>query len=330
MIRSAALCLFLALPAAAADAACAGRDLLPTLDGVERARITAAVDALDHGRGNRWRATRGEEVIQIVGTYHFDDPRHEAVMDRLAPAIDAASVVLVEAGPEEMAALQAEMARRPDRLFSTAGPTLPERLEEADWQALSVAMQARGVPAFMAAKMQPWYVAMLLGIPSCAMEDLASDPNGLDARVIARAAAQGVPVRALEPYDTVFTLFDSMSAADQIDMIRTTLAMVDAAEDYAATLTAAYFAEDVRVTWELGRITANNLPGQTPEKVDADLARMEELLMARRNRSWIPQITAAAAEGPVFAAFGALHLSGQDGVLALLEREGFALERLPF
>jgi len=182
----------------------------------------------------------------------------------------------------------------------------------------------------MAAKMQPWYVAMLLGIPSCAMEDLASDPNGLDARVIARAAAQGVPVRALEPYDTVFTLFDSMSAADQIDMIRTTLAMVDAAEDYAATLTAAYFAEDVRVTWELGRITANNLPGQTPEKVDADLARMEELLMARRNRSWIPQITAAAAEGPVFAAFGALHLSGQDGVLALLEREGFALERLPF
>ena len=64
-----------------------------------------------------------------------------------------------------------------------------------------------------------------------------------------------------------------MSAADQIDMIRTTLAMVDAAEDYAATLTAAYFAEDVRVTWELGRITANNLPGQTPEKVDADLAR---------------------------------------------------------
>ena len=36
----------------------------------------------------------------------------------------------------------------------------------------------------------------------------------------------------------------------------------------------------------------------------------------------------ALDQGPVFAAFGALHLSGKDGVLALLEREGFTLERL--
>ena len=30
------------------------------------------------------------------------------------------------------------------------------------------------------------------------------------------------------------------------------------------------------------------------------------------------------------AAFGALHLSGSQGVLQLLENEGFTLERLPF
>lgn len=330
MFRSVALCLLLAHPATAAMAGCAGRDLLPALDAAERAKIAAAIDALDFGRGNHWRATRGDEVVHIVGTFHFDDPRHDAIMERLAPEIDAAAVVLVEAGPEEMASLQSEMSRRPDRLFQLSGPTLPERLAEADWKALAAAMQARGVPAFMTAKMQPWYVSMLLGIPPCAMEDVATDANGLDSRVIARAAAQGVPVRALEPYDTVFTLFDSMPPEDQIDLIRTTLTMVDAAEDYTATLTAAYFAEDVRVTWELGRIAASAIPGQAPEQVDADLAMMEELLMFRRNRAWIPVIEAAAEEGPVFAAFGALHLSGADGVLALLQREGFAIERLPF
>lgn len=330
MIRTAVLCLFLAFPGAAADAACAGTDLLPTLDAATRDSITTAIDAIPHSRGNHWRATRGSEVVHLLGTYHFDDPRHDAIMARLAPEIEGAGVVLVEAGPDEVAALQAEMARRPDRLFSASGPTLPERLPDADWKALSAAMQARGIPAFMAAKMQPWYVSMLLGIPPCAMEDVASDPNGLDARVISFATEKGIPVKALEPFDTVFTLFDSMSPADQIELIRTTLAVVDEAEDYTATLTASYFAEDVRVSWELGRITARSLPGQTPEKVDADLARMEELLMSRRNRSWIPAIEAAAAEGPVFAAFGALHLSGTDGVLALLEREGFTVERLPF
>ncbi len=330
MIHRLTLSLFLSLPVAGAQAACTGKDLMPTLDAGDRTRITAAVDALDYARGNYWRATKGNVIVHILGTYHLDDPRHGAIMDRLAPSIDAARTVLVEAGPNEQAALKAEMARRPDRLFTIDGPTLPETLDEADWQALSAAMQARGVPGFLAAKMRPWYVAMLLGIPACAMEDIAGDPNGLDARIIARAGAQNIPVAALEPYDTVFTLFDHMPPAEQIDMIRTTLATTAAAEDYAVTLTGAYFAEDVRVTWELGRMAAYDIPGQTPEMVDADLAEMEELLMFRRNRAWIPVIEGAAAEGPVFVAFGALHLSGRDGVLALLERKGFTIERLPF
>ena len=68
--------------------------------------------------------------------------------------------------------------------------------------------------------------------------------------------------------------------------------------------------------------------GYTPDQIDAEFARMEEVLMAGRNRSWIPVLTDAAAQGPVFAAFGALHLSGEDGVLNLLQKEGFTLEQL--
>jgi hypothetical protein len=33
--------------------------------------------------------------------------------------------------------------------------------------------------------------------------------------------------------------------------------------------------------------------------------------------------------GPVFAAFGALHLSGDQGVLALLQSAGFTITALP-
>jgi uncharacterized protein YbaP (TraB family) len=57
---------------------------------------------------------------------------------------------------------------------------------------------------------------------------------------------------------------------------------------------------------------------------------MEDALMVQRNQAWIPVLTRAAADGPVLAAFGALHLSGDQGVLALLQAEGFTLERLPF
>ncbi len=329
MLRTALFCLFL-LPGLAAAAECDGTSLLETLPPEDRAALDEAVARQPYARGNSWRATRDGETVHIVGTYHFDDPRHDAILERLAPSIDAAAVVLVEAGPEEQERLKSEMTRRPERLFRATGPTLPEQLSEEDWQKLSVAMQARGIPAFLAAKMQPWYLAMMLGIPACAMPDVADGMRGLDARIVERAEANATPVRALEPYDTVFGLFDGMTEEAKLDMIRTTLAMDEQAEDYSATLTDAYFAEDVRVTWELGRLKAYGLKGNTREEVDAALAEMEEALMVRRNRAWIPVIEAALGEGPVFAAFGALHLSGEGGVLALLEAEGFAIERLAF
>ena len=330
MVRTVLFCLFLVGSVAPVSAQCTGTDLMETLPTDQRAAIDRNIDGLPYARGNAWTARRGDEVVHIVGTYHLDHPRHDAVLERFAPEIDSADVVLVEAGPDEEARLKTEMTRDPSLLFLTSGPTLPEQLSEEEWQALSAAMNARGIPAFLASKMQPWYVSMMLGIPACAMAEMAKGVKGLDGRIIARAEQAGVPVRALEPYDTVFRLFDGMASETKLDMIRTSLAMDGQAEDYTATLAAAYFAEDVRVTWELGRLAAYDMPGITKAEVDAQLAEMEEALMNRRNRAWIPVIEAAAGEGPVFAAFGALHLSGEEGVLALLEREGYLIEQVPF
>jgi uncharacterized protein YbaP (TraB family) len=138
-----------------------------------------------------------------------------------------------------------------------------------------------------------------------------------------------MPVRALEPFDTIFTIFGAMSETEVVAMIDSTLAVEDRAEDYSATLADTYFAGTSRMIWEYMRDESRSLPGYTPERIEADFARMEELLMAARNRAWIPVLTEAAAKGPVFTAFGALHLSGEYGVLNLLQSEGFTLEELP-
>ena len=58
------------------------------------------------------------------------------------------------------------------------------------------------------------------------------------------------------------------------------------------------------------------------------MAKLEEALMISRNRAWIPVIEEAAAQGPVVAAFGALHLSGEDGVLNLLAKDGWTVTPL--
>jgi uncharacterized protein YbaP (TraB family) len=321
MLRALALITLSAVPA---QAACVGQNILETMPAAEQAALRAATDAVPFPSGNFWTATRDDAVVHLAGTYHLDDPRHDALMTRIMPAIAGAHTVLVEAGPEEEAALMDRMARDPSVIFITEGPTLLEQMAPNDWQRVASAVEARQVPAIMAAKFQPWYLNLILSIPPCAIVDLAA-PNGLDHRVMEAANEAGVPVRALEAYDTLFTVFDALSGIDQIDMILTSLALEPRAEDFGATMADLYFLGENRMIWELMRTEALRLPDYTYERVAAEFSLMEEALIDSRNRAWIPVIEGAAKEGPVLAAFGALHLPGEEGVLNLLAERGWTI-----
>ena len=324
--------LFLAAAAGAAE--CAGRDLIGALPAEQRAELDRAVEGVPYPTGIFWQATRGAARIEIAGTYHFPDPRHEATVARMAPLIAQAGALLVEAGPDEEAALTEKLRRDPSLMVDPTGPTLPERLGPAERQIVAQAVEERGMPAVMASRLRPWYVAMLLGLSPCMMEqaqDLAAR-QGLDHRLIDEARGHDVPVLALEPWDTLFTLFKGMTPAEEDDMIRAALPAARLADDYAATALEAYFRGDIRAVWEFGRLDALRNSGLPPGAVDRQVRLAEDRLMTRRNRSWIGPLTraaeAAAARGkPVVAAFGALHLPGDTGVLRLLEAEGWTIAR---
>jgi uncharacterized protein len=278
-------------------------------------------------QGNFWRAEKEDMQITVIGTYHLDDPRHELALARFAPEIAGATALLVEAGPEEEKALVDRMAKDPSVMMITSGPTLLELLPKETWDRLAEATAARGIPGFMAAKFRPWYITVLLSMPPCALKDL-TDPKGLDKQLIESAQAANVPVRALEPFDTIFKIFGTMSEQDQVEMIEQSLAMEPQIADFSVTLADAYFDGENRLMWELMRHQSYQMPGYTREQVDADMAQLEQVLMIDRNRSWIPVIEEAAKGGPLVVAFGALHLSGNDGVLNLLAQNGWTITQL--
>ncbi|MCU0815257.1 MAG: TraB/GumN family protein [Cypionkella sp.] len=310
-----------------AHAGCEGTNILATMPPEESAELRARADAQPFARGNFWQARREDQMVTLVGTYHLGDARHDATLAAIAPHLDKAATILVEAGPEEEAALMARMTNDPS-LMVMSDASLRDILPPEEWEALAAALTTRGIPPFMGAKFQPWYVTLLLAIPACQLAD-AQLENGLDARIIEFANAKGTPLRALEPFDTVFRIFDAIPREDQIALIRSTLAMEDRAEDFAVTLADTYFAGESRLIWELMRYESLRLPGYTPEEVEQDLAVMEEAMINARNRAWISVIEEAAAQGPVLAAFGALHLPGAEGVPNLLQANGWTLTPLP-
>ena len=59
-------------------------------------------------------------------------------------------------------------------------------------------------------------------------------------------------------------------------------------------------------------------------------AQMQEALLDRRNRNWMPVIEQATqAHDDVVLAFGAAHLVGDQGVLQLLEDAGWTITQIP-
>ncbi|SNR24978.1 TraB/GumN family protein [Paracoccus sediminis] len=326
---------FLTLWGAAATASeCVGTNLFDAMTPAQRSEIDAAVADVPFHKGLLWRASRGDRSITLVGTYHFGDPRHDAMMARLEPLIAQAATVLVEAGPVEERKLSEALAADPALMADPTGPTLPERLSGRDWALLSAAMADRGTPAVVTSTLRPWYVAMMLGISPCMMRQMARDgAQGLDRRLVDRAVDLDVPVRALEPWDTVFSLFRGLTPQQEIGMIRAALPAAAYADDYAVTLTDAYFAGDIWAIWEFGRFDAYRNSGLSRGQVDAQMDLAKARLMDGRNRAWIAPLTQAATDAArqgrgIVAGFGALHLPGDGGVLRLLEKDGWSIERL--
>ena len=321
-----ALALMLALAPLAARAQCVGQNLFEAMPATEQAALRAAADAVPYARGILYRATRGDEAITLVGTYHLPDPRHDETLDALTEALDGAGLVLVEATAEDEAELQRRMMTDPTLMFST-GPTLPELLSEEDWQALSAAMATRGMPAFLVAKMNPFFAAIMLAIPPCAMRAVQGGAMGLDKMVMAEADAKGIPVAALESPDAIFDLFLQAAQEDGVGMIRAALIAERQGDDGAVTMADLYFAGEPRLIWELGQAQAL-AGGMDPETVAREMEMTEELMMNARNRAWIPVIeeALAAGQGPIVVAAGALHLPGDEGLVRLLESRGFTVE----
>ncbi len=329
VFRAAVTCLsvMLGLPAAAQ---CVGESYLDQLTPQRQAELTNAVASMPFAEGLVWTATQETTTLTIVGTMHIYDPRLEEIRAKVSQAVAQSDLVLLEATPEEEAQLQELMVTDPGRIFIVDGPTLPDLLDETTWRLIADAANDRGIPGFMAAQMQPWYLSLLLAIPNCAMADMVAGARGLDHMISDDATAAGIPLQALEPYTTLFDIFQSDSIEEQVDMLRLNLFAPELQQQMFVAMLDRYFAEDVGRLWEMSRLAMSDIPELTASESSAMFNEMQVALLDQRNRNWIPVIEdAAKSHDAVVVAVGAAHLIGDQGILQLLEDTGWTVTRVP-
>ncbi|RYG92996.1 TraB/GumN family protein [Loktanella sp. IMCC34160] len=311
-------------------ALCDGPPITEMLTQGELTDLSELIAQTPFADGLYWEATRGEEVLHILGTIHLPDRRLPKVFGMAFPDLSGADLLLVEATLEDQRALQRHIVSNPPLFTITEGPTLPDLLAPDIWAALEQAAIARGIPGFMAAKMQPWFLSLNLSMAPCAAAAMAAGDVGLDTMLMNAVADTGTQVQSLEDWRTTLDFLASGTFEEQVTGLEASLMPNDVQDAMMVALTDAYFEGQPIRGWYLAKITGRFVPSMTAEEFDALFAEMEQTMLTDRNIAWIPVIetAASATDGPVFIAFGAAHLPGDTGVLSLLQANGWTLTRL--
>ncbi|WP_299981973.1 TraB/GumN family protein [uncultured Ruegeria sp.] len=319
------LCLLLPLTA---HAACEGRDLRHDLSPDDKAALDKTLGDIAFPEGNHWVATKDGTVLHLIGTLHTNDVRMGPVVDRLAPVLSQADAFYFEVTKTEMDAFEKDLAKDFSPVLITSGPTLVDLMPEEDWAALSATLAQRGIPSWMAAKMRPWFLSMLLGIPPCLMTTPDFD-RGMDARLTELAVEHDIPQFSLERIDELIAMFDSHSLEEQVASLTRLAGALQAGDDQMITMANAYIDEQHAAILELAKIQGLEASGLTPEEFDAEWQSFEDQLLVQRNANWMEKILKLKDQTAVIAV-GAGHLSNDHGLLNQLQQAGYTLERADF
>ena len=275
--------------------------------------LALVVPATALGEALLWRVEApGADVAPsyLFGTMHSDDPRVANPPAAVTQALSASRVLLLEL---DLGA--PEIALAPLAMILPPGQTLDGQLDADTYRRAQAAMRERGYPPAAVDRMRPWAVAVTLAMPP------VQSGRYLDLVLYEQALAQGLAVQGLERIAEQLGVFEGLSAADQAALLR--LSLEEYGREAAAfeALHQAYLARDLDRLVTLSTEAFARLP---PALADS----FKAAILTGRNRRMAERAAPALAAGGAFVAVGALHLAGEDGLVARFRAQGYRLTPL--
>jgi uncharacterized protein len=257
-----------------------------------------------------WAVKGQTNTVYLFGSVHALKSADRELPAESQRAYAAAKSLVMELDLSDMSQ-QAGLAGELDNETLPEGQTLAGVLGPQGWATLLAHLQTLGMDPALFTQMQPWLVALTL--EQLELAHLGFDPDsGVEAQFTRRAQADHKPIIALETMEEQLGIFSHMSLDQQARFLMYTLEDVD---DSAQQM------DEVIRAWQHGDTAVlERLLGEESGKFP-DLYR---LLTTERNRRWLPRLEEILhGKQDCLVIVGALHLVGKDGVVALLERDGY-------
>lgn len=262
-----------------------------------------------------WKVSKGNDFIYLGGTVHLLPPSAFPLPEEFDVAYKAADTLVFEAKTPEPGDNQAQI--RMMQAFSYAdGKRLSKVLSPEVYAKLDAYFKTVGVPLANLDGFKPAFV--MLTMLQIEMKKAQLNGEGVDAHYMARAKKDNKTTQYLETLDEQIALLAGMGETDPDQFIQLQLEQVKDYKSYFNQLVAAWRAGDLA--------SLKTLVVDETIKFDP---KMYDDVFTKRNNNWQPKIERMFGnKARELVLVGAGHMAGPDGVLALLEKAGYKIEKM--
>jgi len=270
----------------------------------------AAIALADGGHHSFWSAKGAHNTVYLLGSVHVLKPADSDLPPDSLRAYDNSKALVMELdlnniSPESLLGTDLSDEMLPQ------GQTLAEALGPSVYGKFVTHLQSLGVEPEFFSQFQPWFAAISLEQLELARLGFESG-SGVDEQFAARAQSDHKPIIALETIEQQLGIFAHLSLDEQRRFMLYTL---EDADDTAGATDAVISAWRNGDTKSLEHLLSESY-AQYPE--------LFRVLTTDRNRAWLPVITGLLHEDQDYLVIvGALHLVGRDGLIQLLQQQGY-------
>lgn len=264
-----------------------------------------------------WQVSDANSTVYLLGSFHLLKPGDYPLAREVEAAFADAERLVFEISPQELA--------RPDvaqQTLATArytdGRTLSAVLSAPLRGKFERLLTQRGATLAQFDGFEPWFVNLTLVMGLSNTLGFSAE-HGLDQHLMRKAAGAGKPATGLETVAAQMRALDATPLAEQLAALEDFVDDPDGTRVMLTRLHAAWRSGDAEA---LDRLTRVQMRRETPETY--------RIVNVERNRAWLPQVRALLAEprDDVLVVVGAMHLLGDDGLVAQLRAQGLKVERV--
>jgi hypothetical protein len=314
-----------ACAAASAAPACGGVDLVEKMRRSDKAGYQAyRADAakIPNAEGLLWRVEKpGVAPSHLFGTFHASDATLMATFDRAIGPLRASTQVATELGDLSKTSKTLALARVTLSAISASNHSLSLISDPKKREKIVAMAASRGIDGDKLDALAPWMLIGLFALPAC--ELAKADRQAVDDRVVEIGKETGAQIEALETIDEQVDALSQINpklVGDYLSLVADKPAIV---EDGFRTMVGLYARSHIGAALPALK-HGLNMSEQQFAMNDAFSKR----LLGDRNEIMRKRSTPLLEKGKAFIAVGALHLSGPDGLVALLRRDGWIVTKV--